>query len=131
MATHSSTRALPIAQMPDGPIISAAAWRADQMRESGEWLVHLDAADINEIDAALQQVDVEDRPITAATRDDFPLCALAQKLEALRAQVLCGRGFVLLRGLPVERYSIRESALAYWGIGMHLGHAVPQNAQGH
>ncbi|MFT5173175.1 MAG: hypothetical protein ACI8W7_001346 [Gammaproteobacteria bacterium] len=131
MATQSSVVRGQLAQMPDGPIVGADAWRADRMRESGEWLVHLDAADIAEIDTAIQHADVDDRPIATITRDDFPLRALRAKLEAIREQVLNGRGFVLLRGLPVDRYSIRHSALAYWGIGMHLGHAVPQNAMGH
>ena len=32
-----------------------------------------------------------------------------------------GRGFVLIRGLPRERYSNDDMCLAYWGIGAHLG----------
>jgi hypothetical protein len=117
--------------MPNGPITGADAWRADELRENGEWMVHLDATDIAEIDAAIQHADVDDRPIAAITREDFPLRALGAKLEAIRDDVVHGRGFVLVRGLPVDRYSIRESALAYWGIGMYLGHAVSQNAKGH
>lgn len=131
MSALSSTLSDLAAQMPDGPISSADAWRADHMRESGEWMVHLDAADIAEIDAAVGHAGGDDRPIAAITREDFPLRALAAKLEVIREDILRGRGFALLRGLPVERYSIRESALAYWGVGMHLGHAVSQNAMGH
>ena len=131
MSAPSSALSGLTAKMPDGPIIGADAWRADRMRDSGEWMVHLDAADIAEIDAAIQHADVDDRPIAAITREDFPLRALAAKLEVIREDILRGRGFVLLRGLPVARYSIRESALAYWGIGMYLGHAVSQNAIGH
>ena len=46
-------------------------------------------------------------------------------------EVLNGRGFVLLRGLPVERWTKREAAVAFFGLGTHLGMARPQNAQGH
>ena len=42
-----------------------------------------------------------------------------------------GCGIALMRGLPVERYTIREAATAYWAIGLHLGEAVSQNAKGH
>lgn len=31
-----------------------------------------------------------------------------------RLQVRFGRGWYIIRGVPVERYSQRESALAYW-----------------
>src|SRR5579864_9330555 len=46
-------------------------------------------------------------------------------------EALNGRGFVLLRGLPVERWSKRQSATAFFGLGTHLGNARTQNAQGH
>ena len=41
-----------------------------------------------------------------------------------------GRGFLLVRGVPVERYGERDATLAYWGLGLHLGTAVSQNAAG-
>jgi hypothetical protein len=44
---------------------------------------------------------------------------------------LNGRGFALLRGLPVERWSRLEAVIAFFGIGTHLGAARPQNAKGH
>ena len=44
---------------------------------------------------------------------------------------LFGHGFMVLRGLPVDEWSMADAALAYWGIGLHLGLAVPQNAAGH
>jgi hypothetical protein len=34
-------------------------------------------------------------------------------------QVLRGRGFALLRGLPVERWTRQQTLIAYWGIGLH------------
>lgn len=41
-----------------------------------------------------------------------------------------GRGFILVRGFPVAAYSEEEAAFAYWLIGLHMGHPVPQNRQG-
>ena len=52
-------------------------------------------------------------------------------LDRLRDEVLNGRGFVLLRGLPVEDRPIEDSATAYWGIGTYFGNARSQNAKGH
>ena len=45
--------------------------------------------------------------------------------------MLNGRGFLLLRGLPVERWTMRESATAFYGLGAHLGSARSQNGKGH
>ena len=69
--------------------------------------------------------------IARITKADFPLPTLAPKLARICDEVLDGRGFALMRGLPVERWSIREAATAYFGIGTHLGSARSQNAQGH
>jgi Taurine catabolism dioxygenase TauD, TfdA family len=45
--------------------------------------------------------------------------------------VLNGRGFVLIKGLPVERWSKRKAALAFLIIGVQLGRLRMQNAEGH
>ena len=61
----------------------------------------------------------------------FPLPALAPRLTRRLADVLDGRGFVLLRGLPVRDWGPRQSALAFLGLGLQLGNLRSQNAQGH
>jgi hypothetical protein len=52
-------------------------------------------------------------------------------LDQLRSEVLNGRGFVLLRGMPVEDRPVTESATAYWGVGAYFGSARSQNAKWH
>ena len=39
--------------------------------------------------------------------------------------------FALLRGLPVERMTRFQAAVAFWGIGQHIGKPVSQNNKGH
>jgi hypothetical protein len=63
-------------------------------------------------------------------RDDFPLHALAPRLALWADELENGRGFVLLRGLPVQRYSAAEINAAYYGLGLHLGQPVRQNPRG-
>jgi hypothetical protein len=48
-------------------------------------------------------------------------------LDRLRGEVLDGRGFALLRGMPVEDRPIAESATAYWGVGTYS--AAPARRQ--
>jgi hypothetical protein len=60
-------------------------------------------------------------------RQLFPLPTLGPVLDRLRAEVLDGRGFALLRGMPVEDRPIAESATAYWGVGTYS--AAPARRQ--
>jgi hypothetical protein len=55
---------------------------------------------------------------------------LAARLAAIRREVLHGRGFALLRGLPVDDWPQALSAAAFRGIGTHFGPARAQNARG-
>lgn len=114
-----------------------AAWRGAEMARRTDWIGTLDAADIAELEGALRdflaygQLDDAPRRIGQMTAAQFPLPRLAPRLAALREELLNGRGFALLRRLPVERYSTLECAALFMGIGAHLGHARSQNAKGH
>ena len=45
---------------------------------------------------------------------DFPLPSLGPTLRALLREVTHGRGFQLLSGVPVQRWTRKQSVLAYW-----------------
>lgn len=55
------------------------------------------------------------------------LPSLGAILTAIQDEVTWGRGFALIRGVPVDRYTRKEALIAYWGIGLYWGKAVPQN----
>jgi hypothetical protein len=60
------------------------------------------------------------------------LPTLAPKLEAMRdACGPGGRGFALLSGFPVGRYSRRETLSGYWLFGLLWGKAASNNKKGH
>src|SRR5712671_3743140 len=114
------------------PIEGPSAWIGADMRErEAEWGYRLSPPEIAEIEAAVKGVQVRRLDIADIRREDFPLPTLGPVLDRLRTEVLDGRGFVLLRGLPVEDRPIVESAMAYWGIGTYFGSARSENAQGH
>lgn len=107
-----------------------SAWRPADIAPDGDWILKLEAGDIEEIDAALAAAKRARLAIPALTRQDFELPTLGRKLARALDEVENGRGFVQIRGLPVERYSKPDAALIFWGIGMHLGTGSAQNAQG-
>lgn len=111
------------------PIIGPQVWYGPEMSASDAWAHVLSDADVAEVEAAVRPLG--DFDIARITQADFPLPTLAPKLAAIRAEVMAGRGFALLRGLPVARWSMREAATAYYGIGAYFGNARSQNAKGH
>jgi hypothetical protein len=109
-----------------------AAWYGPVMAARSDWLMPLTDDDIDEIEAATDALVAGGIDIASITTRDFPLPSLSARLKArTRQEVLNGRGFLLIRGLPVERWSLRKSATAYFGLGAHLGSARSQNGKGH
>ena len=112
-------------------ITGPAAWYGRDLVHSDEWIYELSDADIAEIDAAVEAARRRGLAIIDITKDAFGLPKLGLVLEDIQHEVVNGRGFALLRGLPVDRYTKEEAATAYWGIGLHFGWPVSQNAKGH
>lgn len=119
-----------MSKVPDQPYDSPAAWKGPEIGQSSEWIYTLSGAEIAEIDAALRHVKSKGLKIPAITRDDFPLPHFSRTLTGILEELETGRGFVLLRGIPVENYSTEDSTLIYWGITAHFGTAAAQNMMG-
>jgi hypothetical protein len=110
---------------------NAQAWYGPQMAGRTDWSHVFTPAEVDEIDRAVRAARERGVDLVSMTAADFPLPGLAARLAEWRHRILHGAGFVLLRGIPVQRYSALESALAFRGIGAHLGEAVSQNGKGH
>jgi hypothetical protein len=91
----------------------------------------LSPAELAEIETASQLLARTEIDWQTLRPDDFPLPTLNQRLARILDQVLEGRGFVLIRGLPVASWGRRLSAVAFLGLGLHWGNLRSQNRQGH
>jgi Taurine catabolism dioxygenase TauD, TfdA family len=109
------------------PIRVPAAWTGSELAKSEEWIYALSGPEQAEITRLAEKL--RQRPREHITPDDVQLGALGPAVRAWRDTLARGRGFVLVRGLPVERMSDDDAALAYWALGLHLGTPVPQNFQ--
>jgi len=69
--------------------------------------------------------------LTGISQDTFPLPKLSVLLRSIRAEILNGKGFILFKGFPVEKWGNHKSAVAYMGLGTYLGYFVSQNGRGH
>jgi hypothetical protein len=112
-------------------ITGPSAWYGPEYAARTDWIEPLSPDEIAEIEAAterLARIEIDWRSLGTK---DFPIPTLEERLTAILDEVLNGRGFVLLRGLPVDRWSRRLSAIAFLGLGLHLGGLRSQNRQGH
>jgi hypothetical protein len=88
-------------------------------------------AEAAEIDAALAHLAaLGELDFLAITPETFPLPTLGPALAGLGHALRTGPGFLLLRGLPRERYAVDDLARIYFGLGAHIGRPLPQSWQG-
>ena len=111
-------------------ITGPEAWLGRDMAASTEWIRPFPSRAIDELDAALRSVQRRGLTWPSFGREDFPLPTFSRDLAEVLEELENGRGFVLLRGLPVERYSDEELKSLYWGLGANLGWQRYQNASG-
>ncbi len=111
------------------PLEEACEWRSDQVGDS--YVFRLTDAHLAELDAALAIAEAQTDDVLDIGREHFPLPTLGPELARITDELINGRGVVLIRGVPVERYGKARASTVYWGIGTHVGHPWPQNAKGH
>jgi hypothetical protein len=112
------------------PITGPMVWTGEDLRRSTDWIRALAPAEIDELDAALRAVQRRGLGWRAMTRADFAIPRLSSSLAEVSRELEDGRGLVLLRRIPVERYTEDELRIVYWGLGLHLGTPRYQNGNG-
>ncbi|GBF98150.1 clavaminate synthase [Raphidocelis subcapitata] len=127
---------------PYAPVVGRQAWLASDFSGPEDWTIQLSPQHIAELEAAIAAVLATGRVradgnnlegLSSVTEADAAahLPTLAPLLRAARAEVLSGRGFALLRRLPVERWSREQALVAYWILGHHWGVPMEQNERRH
>lgn len=113
----------------DGPKL----WRRDDYQSSPEsWIRHWTEDELQQIETAVFNLEKTGLPLTAITKETFRLPpSLSKTLADVREDLVNGKGFVLFKGLPVRKWSVLQSAIAFTGLGAHFGHSVSQNGKGH
>ncbi|MCB1739387.1 MAG: TauD/TfdA family dioxygenase [Gammaproteobacteria bacterium] len=117
---------------PEAPVRvnQPCAWYGRDLREDSSWIWPLDDVHRQELDDALRQSKARGLGEQSVRREDFPLPTLSALLQKMLHELEHGRGFVLMRGIPVERYDYADLRRLYWGIGTHIGSAQSQNIKG-
>ncbi len=138
-ASQSATNVVP--SHPDGPggaaparrlqpVADASSWDAATYRHSDSWIRTLSGRHIDEIDRAIADLSSSGLTLNTVKPQDLRIPGLEEFLAEFLAEDVTRRGFGMIRGFPVDRYTAAESGMFFWALGSHMGKAVSQNANG-
>ena len=120
----------PHAAPPTAPVGGPAAWRGSDMAGDPGWLETLAPEHVDELATAARRIVGAGVRLEDVTAADFPLAGMAAVIDGWRSELVGGRGFVVVRGLPVNEWDRPTIDAAYWLLGHHLGVPGAQNPQG-
>lgn len=88
--------------------------------KNAPWVYEIRPNDLLELDTAL-------RHHKKNNTEKFSLPFLEITLKKIEHDLIHGRGFALLRGLPISHYGEENSEIISQGITRHFGQIIPQN----
>src|SRR4051794_17361583 len=101
-------------------VSDASAWKGCDYADNRRWIVELTSRHVAELDAAAAACSNRGLMWSDIRREDFALPTLATDIREWAQQINHGRGFLLVKGLPVERLNNDQVRSVFWGIGLHL-----------
>ncbi len=107
-----------------------SAWKGKDLLKDDSWIYHWSDEAIASLENALEQIKQKGLQVPNFTKDDFPIPELADEIAYFNDELENGKGFLLLRGLPIERYTDEDTSIIYYGLGLHMGTPVSQNIKG-
>jgi len=113
------------------PISGPGTWKGPEIDWVKDGLHMLDAQDLQDIDKALAHLlslgNLDFPDITPST---FPLARMGNFMRTLPERLATGRGFLMLRGLPREKYSDDDMARIYLGLSSYISKPMVQSYLG-
>jgi len=112
-----------------------AAWLGESL-DPAAWQYVLSTAEkqdaLDSVAHAAAVLAARNASLSSLMPTDFPLRALLHAIRDWRRELrgVHGRGFVLVRGAPIDQWTLAETELFFWGLGLHLGVPGAQNNDG-
>src|ERR1700737_3660713 len=120
----------PLTPVHGTPIDHPSAWTVADFKTPADYTIELDAAHLRDIEHAIRQIKTAGLGLDDLQREHFEVPSLRPVIDEIRRQIGDGRGFVVVRRLPVEDYSKGEIGMIFWGLGTHLGRGLSQSVLG-
>ncbi|PKS06559.1 hypothetical protein jhhlp_007307 [Lomentospora prolificans] len=102
------------------------AWTGQQFQSSEDYILKLQPSEIVEVETALEHFKGLELDGNDVGPGNFPLPALGAKLVELARDLYNGRGFCVIRGLDLNRYSVEDYTVIWLGIQSYI---APQQAR--
>lgn len=107
-----------------------AAWKGEDIKDTDIWHTTFSETEIKEIEFALEHSKKTEKKDRELLKEDFPLPTLAKKIETWREKIANGIGLQVIKGIPVEKWSLEDSERFFWCLGLYLGIPGAQNEEG-
>jgi len=114
---------LPQRSLPEGfpkKLESPLVWEGKDWTDPAQWEFTLSEAHLKEIDDAVKHFKGLEKPLGYLSPETFPLPTLAPELKKLSEELHNGRGFFVLRTIPVDSYTREENVIIYAGVSSHI-----------
>ncbi|SMY28610.1 unnamed protein product [Zymoseptoria tritici ST99CH_1A5] len=119
---RQQTETLPTT-LPEGfpaQLKSDLVWDGSDIGSKYNWTYELSTNELEEIEAALSHFKALNIPLGHVSQDTFPLPNLHSALRKISDELHNGRGFKVLRGLPVTKHTREENIIIYAGVSSHI-----------
>src|SRR5215469_12103360 len=120
----------PLTPVHAAPIDHSGAWKVADFKSPADYTIELDASHLRDIERAVHRIKAAGLGLDDLQREHFEVPSLRPVIDEIRHQIEDGRGFVVVRRLPVEDYSKDEFGMIFWGIGTYLGRGLSQSVLG-
>ena len=101
---------------PSKPLEHAAAWYGrDMVDRFDDWLVLLNSEEIDSLEEAALGCLQQGMTLDDLTTQTFVIPQLSARLKEVTREVSTGRGFCVVRGMPVQRWA-RSSRRLFTGV---------------
>ena len=113
-------------------INDASVWYGPEQEKKDDWVYNLDKNDIGEISYLTEKYLSTNRELKDISKKDFYSENLQKKyLSEIDIELKKGRGFALIRGMPVNEWNRKKIITAYMGLCSFFGNFRVQNKKGH
>ena len=89
-----------------------SAWKPADFASPADFTIELTASQLRDVEHAIARVKAVGLGLDDLGREHFELPSLRPVVDKIRRQIAKGRGFVVVRRLPVEAWRIRKTISA-------------------
>lgn len=112
------------------PVRDKSAWKGSEITSKDQVAFDLGPKHLRAFDDAVMYARREGLGIPAIGRTAYDFPAISDDIAAIGRELTRGRGLVIIRGWPVDKYTLDEIGLLYGWFGQHWGKPVIQSGKG-